>query len=153
MPQDSFSPETDNETRKRMITFETLQRAVSLSQASGRIYLATADRGGLPHFTAASPLSLHSDQKRVVFEAWSCPRTVANLRVNHWMALVILLPGKDIGYQLLGWIEESEDVLLMDGFDPKLEAQKSIAQAKKRLIMRVDKVIGFRPAAHTDKSL
>ena len=136
-----------------MITPETLQRAVSLSQASGRIYMATADRGGLPHFTTAGPLTILSDQKRVVFEAWSCPRTVANLGVNHWMALVILPPGKNIGYQLLGWIEESEDVLLMDGFDPKLEAPKSIPQAKKRLTMRVDKIIGFQPAAHTDKSL
>lgn len=136
-----------------MITPESLERAVSVSQASGRIYLATADQGGLPHFAAAGPLTLLSDQKRVVFEAWSCPRTAANLGVNHWMALVILPPGKDIGYQLLGWLEESEDVLLMDGFDSKLEAQRSIPQAKKRLTMRVDKIIGFRPAAHTDESL
>ncbi len=136
-----------------MITPETLQRAVSLSQASGRIYVATADRGGLPHFATAGPLTLLSDQKRVVFEAWSCPRTVANLGVNHWMALFILPPGKDAGYQILGWIEESEDVLMTDGFDPKLEVQRSIAPAKKRLIMRVDKIISFRPAAHSDKSL
>jgi hypothetical protein len=69
------------------------------------------------------------------------------------MALVVLPPGKDIGYELLGWLEESEDVLLMSGFDPQREAQRSIPQAKKRLIMRVDKIIGFQPAAHTDKSL
>ena len=136
-----------------MIPSEPLERAVSISQASGRIYMATADHGGLPHIAAAGPLTLLSDQKRVVFEAWSCPRTVANLGVNHWMALVVLPPGKDIGYELLGWLEESEDVLLMSGFDPQREAQRSIPQAKKRLIMRVDKIIGFQPAAHTDKSL
>ena len=136
-----------------MIPSEPLERAVSMSQASGRIYMATADHGGLPHIAAAGPLTLLSDQKRVVFEAWSCPRTVANLGVNHWMALVVLPPGKDIGYELLGWLEESEDVLLMSGFDPQREAQRSIPQAKKRLIMRVDKIIGFQPAAHTDKSL
>ena len=136
-----------------MIPSEPLERAVSISQASGRIYMATADHGGLPHIAAAGPLTLLSDQKRVVFEAWSCPRTVANLGVNHWMALVVLPPGKDIGYELLGWLEESEDVLLMSGFDPQREAQRSIPQAKKRLTMRVDKIIGFQPAAHTDKSL
>jgi hypothetical protein len=136
-----------------MITSEPLERAVSMSQSSGRIYLATADHGGLPHIAAAGPLTLLSDQKRVVFEAWSCPRTVANLGVNHWMALVVLPPGKDIGYELLGWLEESEDVLLMSGFDPQREAQRSIPQAKKRLIMRVDKIIGFQPEAHTDESL
>ena len=136
-----------------MIPSEPLERAVSMSQASGRIYMATADHGGLPHIAAAGPLTLLSDQKRVVFEAWSCPRTVANLGVNHWMALVVLPPGKDIGYELLGWLEESEDVLLMSGFDPQREAQRPIPQAKKRLIMRVDKIIGFQPAAHTDKSL
>lgn len=124
-----------------------------MSQASGRIYMATADRGGLPHVGAAGPLVFHSDCKRVVFEAWTCPRTVANLGVNHWMALVILPPGKEIGYQLLGWIENVEDVLLMDGFDPQLEAQRSDPQARKRLTMRVDKIIGFRPKAHTDESL
>ena len=135
-----------------MITPETLERAVSLSQASGRIYMATADRGGMPHVATAGPLTLHSDQKRVVFEAWFCPRTVANPEVNRWMALVILPPGKDIGYQLVGWIEELEDVLLMDGFDPQLEARRSVPQAKKRLTMRVDKIIEFRPEAHTDES-
>jgi hypothetical protein len=136
-----------------MITPETLERAVSMSQASGRIYMATADHGGLPHVGAAGPLAFHSDRKRVVFEAWSCPRTVANLGVNRWMALVILPPGKEIGYQLLGWIEEMEDVLLMDGFDPQLESRRPIPQAKKRLTMRVDKIIGFRPEAHTDEPL
>ncbi len=136
-----------------MIPSEPLERAVSMSQASGRIYLATADHGGLPHIAAAGPLTLLSDQKRVVFEAWCCPRTVANLGVNRWMALVVLPPEKEIGYQLLGWIEEMEDVLLMDGFDPQLEARRLLPQAKKRLTMRVDKIIEFRPEAHTDESL
>lgn len=136
-----------------MTPSETLERAVSLSQASGRIYMATADRGGLPHVAKAGSLTLLSDQKRVVFEAWSCPHTVSNLSINRWMALVILPPGKDIGYQLLGWIEDMEDVLLMDGFDPQLEARRFLPQAKKRLTMRVDKIIEFRPEAHTDESL
>jgi len=136
-----------------MIPSKPLESAVSLSQASGRIFMATADRGGLPHIATAGPLALLSDQKRIVFEAWFCPRTVANLEVNRWMALVILPPGKDIGYQLIGWIEELEDVLLMDGFDPQLEARRSVPQAKKRLTMRVDKIIGFQPEAHTDELL
>jgi uncharacterized protein len=136
-----------------MITSETLERVVSLSQVSGRIYMATADCGGMPHVAKAGSLTLLSDQKRVVFEAWSCPHTVSNLSINRWMALVILPPGKEIGYQLIGWIEELEDVLLMDGLDPQLEARRSVPQAKKRLTMRVDKIIGFRPEAHTDESL
>src|SRR5512136_912684 len=136
-----------------MITPETLERALSLSQASGRIYMATADLGGMPHVASACPLILHSDQKRVVFEAWFFPRTVANLEVNRWMALVILPIEEESDYQLIGWIEELEDILLMDGFDPHLEARRAIPQAKKRLTMRVDKIIGFLPAAHTDESL
>jgi len=73
--------------------------AVFLSQACGRMHMATADRGGMPHITPAGRLTLHSKQERAIFEARFCPRAVANLEGNHWMALVIPPPGKDIGYQ------------------------------------------------------
>jgi len=135
------------------MTTDTLKKAVAKSQETGYLFIATADRGGLPHIAAGGPLTLLPDKKQVAFETWFCPRTVANVSINRWMSLAIWNPSQDDGYQLLGWVEEVQDILLLDGFSPEMEKKGPVPPAKKRLTLRVDKVIGFHRSAHTDEPL
>jgi hypothetical protein len=132
---------------------DTLVKAVAMSQETGHIFVATADHGGLPHMAAAGPLILLLDEKRVAFDAWSCPHTLSNLSINRWLALVTWDSNLDVGYQLIGWVENIEDMALLNGYAPELEDKGSIPQAKKRFTLRVDKIIGFHRAAHSDDPL
>jgi len=132
---------------------ETLNRAVALAREAGVVFVATADHGGLPHITASGSLSLLPEQKKVVLEAWFCPRLIANLNANRWMALVVWDSAGKEGYQIFGRVEEVEDVLLMNGHSPEMEAANPLPQAKKRLTLRADKIIALGAAAHTDEPL
>ena len=132
---------------------ETLNRAVALAREAGAVFVATADHGGLPHITAAGSPSLLPEQKKVVLEAWFCPRMIANLDANRWMALVVWDSARKEGYQVFGRVEEVEDVLLMNGHSPEMEAANPLPQAKKRLTLRADKIIALGAAAHTDEPL
>lgn len=132
---------------------ESLQRAVALAREAGAVFVATADHGGLPHITVVGSLSLLPEERKVVFEAWFCPRMIANLEANRWMALVVWDNAKKEGYQVFGRVEEAEDVLLMDGFSPEMEADKPPPPTKKRLTLRADKIVAFGTAAHTDEPL
>ena len=132
---------------------ESLQRAVVLAREAGAVFVATADHGGLPHITAVDSPSLLPQERKVVFEAWFCPRMIANLEANRWMALVVWDSARKEGYQVFGRVEEVEDVLLMNGYSPEMEAVSPLPQAKKRLTLRADKIITFGNAAHTDEPL
>jgi hypothetical protein len=132
---------------------KSLQKAVILAREGGTVLVATADHGGLPHITAVGPPSLVSEKKEMIFEAWFCPRMIANLEANRWMALVVWDTAKKEGYQVFGRVEEVEDVLLMNGHSPEIEAVSAPPQAKKRLTLRADKIIAFGREAHTDESL
>lgn len=132
---------------------EFLVKAVTLSQEMGHILVATADNGGLPHMAAAGPLLLLPAEKQVAFEAWSCPHTVSNLSTNRWMALVTWDSKADAGFQILGRVEDVEDMALLDGYAPQLGDEDSVPQAKKRFALRVDKIIRFHRVAHSDDPL
>jgi hypothetical protein len=69
------------------------------------------------------------------------------------MALVVWGSARKEGYQVFGRVEEVEDVLLMNGYSPEMEAASPLPQAKKRLTLRADKIIAFGVAAHTDDPL
>jgi hypothetical protein len=88
---------------------------------------------------------------RVAVEAWFCPGTVANLQSNRHIALIIWDPNMDNGYQLLGETEKVEDTAIMNGYAPGLEDKSALPQVERRLVIRVDKIIGFKRSAHTDE--
>jgi predicted pyridoxine 5'-phosphate oxidase superfamily flavin-nucleotide-binding protein len=133
------------------MNIEILKKAVLLAKDIGHVFVATADAKGLPHVAAAGKISLISDEGRIAVEAWFCPGTVANLRANPHTALVIWNPNADSGYQLLGETEKIEDTAIMNGYAPGLEDKPTLPQVERRLLIRVDKIIGFSRSPHTDE--
>jgi len=130
---------------------ELLKKAIALAENVGHVFVATADATGLPHVAAAGRIRLISGEGRVAVEAWFCPGTVANLQANQHTALIIWDPNMDNGYQLLGETEKVEDTAIMNGYAPGLEETHTLPQVERRLLIRVDKIIGFRRSPHTDE--
>lgn len=128
---------------------EILKKAVRLGEELGHVFVATADTAGLPHVAAAGKISLESEDRVAVME-WFCPRTVANLKVNPRVSVVVWNQKSDMGFQLLGKCEKVEEVGMMNGYSPGLEDQKPLPQVERKLIVRIEKITDFRHAPHSD---
>jgi len=128
---------------------EILKKAVRLGEELGHVFVATADTAGLPHVAAAGKISLESEDRVAVME-WFCPRTVANLKVNRRVSIVVWNQKSDMGFQLLGKCEKVEEVCMMNGYLPGLEDQKPLPQVERKLIVQIEKITDFRHAPHSD---
>jgi len=128
---------------------KTLHQAVGLAQKLQHVFVATTDGKGLPHMAAAGKLAL-TPEGRVAVAAWFCPTTVANLQKNRRVSLVIWDPKVDNGYQLLGETEKVEDIAMMNGYAPGVDSQPPLPQVERQLLVRVDKIIDFKHAPHSD---
>ncbi len=128
---------------------QAIQRAVSLGQKLQHIFVATSDNRGLPHVAAAGRITPVSD-KKVAVSAWFCPGTVENLEQNRLVSLVIWDSASDKGYQLLGEVEKMEEEAMMNGYASELESKGLTPQVERKLIVRVEKVIDFSHAPHSD---
>lgn len=133
------------------MTIETLKKAILLAKKVGYVFIATADAKGLPHVAAAGKITMIPGKGRVAVSAWFCPGTVANLEANRRIALVIWDSKTDNGYQLLGETEKIKDTAIMNGYAPALEDKSALPQVERRLLIRVDRMIGFRHSPHTDE--
>jgi hypothetical protein len=126
-----------------------VQRAVELAQEMGHVFVATADSPGQPHLAAAGSVGL-DDQGRLTVGEWFCPGTVSNLEQNRRIAVVVWSPATDEGHQLLGEVEEVKELAVMDGYAPELEAAEPGPQVERQLVIRVDTVLDFSRAPHSD---
>jgi hypothetical protein len=126
-----------------------LKRAEELAGKTGHVLVATADKGGQPHLATAGKMTV-LDSRRVGVSAWFCPGTVANVSRNRKAALVVWNAGSDEGLQLLGEVERIEELSLLDGYDPALEGKPQVPEVERQLIIRVDKVLRFSRAPHSD---
>jgi hypothetical protein len=127
----------------------TLHRANKLAEKIGHIQIATVGQDGMPHMTVAGKLSI-DPEGLVEVTAWFCPMTVENLSMNRAISLVIWDPATDKGYQLLGMTERLEDLAYLDGYIPEQEDDVPIPQVMQKLVVRVDKILNFRRAPHSD---
>ncbi len=128
---------------------DSIQKAIALGSELGHVIVATADRGGIPHVAASSRISME-DNGRIGISEWFCPGTLANLQVNPRIAIVVWDPKRDRGYQLLGTSEGVKDVAFMDGLAPDAETEKPLPQVERNILVRVDRVIRFSHAPHSD---
>jgi hypothetical protein len=128
---------------------ETIGRAVELGSAVGHMFVATADADGLPHIAASRRISSEPDG-RIGISEWFCPGTLENLQVNPRISVVVWDPQKDTGFQILGRSEKVEDLSVMDGLSPELEAEPPLPQVERKILVQVDKVIHFSHAPHSD---
>ena len=128
---------------------QAISIAVDLGKRMRHIFVATADSRGIPHLAAAGIIHVVSED-RVAVAAWFCPATVENLVNNPKISVVAWDPETDVGHQLVGEVEKIEEIAMMNGFSPDLETATQLPQAERKLIIRVDQVLAFSHAPHSD---
>ncbi len=128
---------------------EILKKAEQLTAQAGHVFVATADAKGWPHVAAAGRMAL-APEKHVVVTEWFCPGTMANLQANPRLSLVVWDSAADVGYQLIGELEEIKDLGVLDGYAPQVEGKAPVPQVERQLIVHIDRVIEFKRAPHTD---
>lgn len=137
-------------TKVEKMKTDVVKKVVALGEKVRHILVATADSGGLPHVAAAGTID-HADGPRIEVSAWFCPGTLANLSENRKLALIVWDPQSDYGYQLLGQMEDMVEVSIMNGFEPESKASAPMPQIERKLLIRVDRVLTFSHAPHSDQ--
>ena len=128
---------------------KSLNTAVELAEKLEHVFVATGDPSGMPHVATAGKLS-QTSEGQVTVAAWFCPGTLANLKNNRKISLVVWDASLDKGHQLLGRVEKVEEIAMMNGYSPEIDEATVMPQVKNRLLVRVDKVISFSHAPHSD---
>ena len=76
---------------------------------------------------------------------------MANVSENRQISLVVWDPAQDKGHQMLGEVEEVRDLAVLDGqVCPEVE-KRSPVQVQRALVVRVERVLAFTQAPHTDR--
>lgn len=128
---------------------DKLENVVRLAKDLGYVFIATADSRGMPHIAAAGKLECAGEQSVTVRE-WFCPGTVANLDVNKHVSIVAWCKESDTGYQLLGTVTKIRDAGVLDGYAPEVEQTHPMPQIEKELLIKVERIIEFKLAPHSD---
>lgn len=126
-----------------------LEAAVNLAERVGHIFVTTVGADGFPHVAAAGKFGLDREGLAEV-TAWFCPATVANLQSSPAVSLVVWDPETDTGYQLLGRNERLVELAVMDGYIPGRDEQPPFPQVERKMVVRVEAVLDFKHAPHSD---
>jgi hypothetical protein len=129
---------------------DAVGQSVTMVGEFGYLFVATANADGVLHLATARDASFNGSDHVAVAE-WFCPETMANVSENRQISLVVWDPAQDRGYQMLGEVEEVRDLAVLDGqVSPEVE-KRSPAQIQRALVVRVDRVLAFTQASHTDR--
>lgn len=126
-----------------------LAEAADLAAKVGYVFVATAGASGKTHLAAARTLSITPEHQLKVAD-WFCPETMQNLCSNHLLSVVAWDPVSDVGFQLLGELVDLKELGMMNGYLPELEEKPPLPQIEREMIVRVDKIIDFKIAPHSD---
>ena len=128
-----------------------LQKVKKLVEEVKVVYVATANKKGVPHIAASEGMAfLNKDQ--IVFRAWFCLKTVQNLGENPKLTLAVLDPKTQEGYQLTGEIDRIEKGAMLDGFAPGKE-KRGLPQAEHQLFIRIQEISELTSGPHSDEFL
>lgn len=111
-------------------------------------YVASTDKSGRPHLAAVKGLTI-PDSQHIVFSEWFCPKTIENIAGNPEIAIAVLDGETGKGYQLVGIVEKTMDIGILDGYDPAIDA-KATPQVLYQLAILVDEIMEFTHGVHTD---
>jgi general stress protein 26 len=130
---------------------EVLERFKKLVKKVGTVYIATADKAGMPHIAASEGLTF-TEEGHILFKAWFCLKTVSNLEKNRKLSLAVLDPKTQEGYQILGEIERIEAGAMLDGYGPEREKEwAGYPQAEHQLLIRAEKISSLTSGPHSDE--
>lgn len=127
-----------------------LHTAVEFGETLQHIFVTTSNRQGLAHVAAADRIRLGAEGSFHV-KGWYCPTTAQNLEENRLISVVLWDPDIDMGYQVLGEVEEIEEKATLDGYLPDTAGTGLLPQAERELRVRVREVLLFCHAPHTDR--
>ena len=128
---------------------KSLNEAMEIAKRIGYVFLTTADRTGSPHICIVQPISI-DDQDRFKLMAWFCQYSLKNLQENTKVTVVVWDPVKDTGYQLVGAIDDMQEVAELDGYAVGLEEKKHFPQVEWKILVRVEKIFNFQKSPHID---
>lgn len=127
----------------------TLREAVGLAGKMEYLLIGTANKEKEPHIAVATSINT-VDDLHVAVSAWFCPTTVINLFENPSVSLVIWDQEGDTGYQLVGASEGVENMAVLGCWTPEIDKQMPVPQIERRVLVRVDRIIDFKHAPHSD---
>ena len=128
-----------------------LQKVKELVEKVGTVYIATADRKGTPHIAASEGMAF-TKEGHIVFKAWFCLKTVANLGENRKLSLAVLNPKTQEGYQILGEIKRIDRGAVMDGYGSDREKSwEGYPQVEHQLLIHAKKVSSLTSGPHSDE--
>lgn len=128
---------------------ESLNQAMEMAKRMGYVFLATADSMATPHMSIVQPISL-DNQDRLKLMGWICQYTLNNLEENPKVAVIIWDAVKDTGFQLVGTMENMQQVAMLDGYAPGLEEKKHFPQIEWEILVRVEHILNFQKVPHID---
>ena len=126
-----------------------IKKAVDLAEKVGHAFIATSDNEGWPHVAAARRLKT-AGKSLIDATEWFCPGTMANLKKNRRVSIIIWDAATDTGYQLFGEMEKMIDIGMLDGYAPGMKAKWPLPQIESQLIVRISKITDFKRAPHSD---
>lgn len=112
------------------------------------VYVASADADGNPHLAAGKHLTV-SNGSLLVFENWFCPVTLHNITRNTHVAVVVLTPGGESGYQFIGRVVKPHDDAALKGSSAELIPPETVP-ALTRFMVQVEKIMDFSMGIHFD---
>ncbi len=129
---------------------KALRAAVDFSEKLQHIFITTASREGLAHVAAADGIRA-GDEGFFHLTGWYCETTARNLEENRRISVVLWDPDTDVGYQVIGEVEEIREKATLEGFMPESDDTYSLPQVERELLVRVREVLLFCHAPHTDR--
>jgi len=130
---------------------EMLEKVKRLVDKVGTVYIATADRKGTPHIAASKGMTF-TQEGHILFKAWFCLKTVANLGENRKLSLAILNPKTQEGYQILGEIKRIDTTAILDGYGSEREKDwAGYPQTEHQLLIQAKKISSLTSGPHSDE--
>ena len=126
-----------------------LERAIELGKRVEHVFSSLIGADNFPHVNCAREIEQVTENQFAI-EEWICPTTVKHLSENPKIAVLIWDPAAGDGYEILGDVLMFESLAFLNGFAPEAEADASLPQVKRKLIIRAEKIIAFSHTLRCD---
>ncbi len=126
-----------------------LKEATQLANKVGYVFVATADASKRPHVAVARTIKLKEDG-RIAVQEWFCPGTMSNLETNSNVSVIVWDKDTDVGYQMIGKMENILDMHMTNGYVPKIEKKQPLPDVERQILIHLNRVVDFKRAPHSD---